>query len=537
MHSKVLLLLTTLLLWHVFAFDGNCQKVALGSSCDANKSLFIASPDEFAISGKRMLVQRATARGIGMIEAEDLAFSMATERSRPNFGLLLIQVILLMALLAVVLLISNIIRESVQEDNGKDQAFVQSQAGLSTGLGGQPRANDDFKMPSKAPRLPPPKSTFSLKPQEGEPVASVALPLNRSVSLPAQPRYPSYGSPNLEAPARVPMLNLPAQSLPAGPMPHSRSSEATRLWFSSKGAGPHAPSMPVGLPGSLAGPHAQSMPVGLMNLDAYPAWAALGTHSSMDSSYEEGTWSNSRPSTLPRGTSASPPRPPDVGLEALGLASMGTPPTTGPIESPLTPRSGAAPGTSSPHVFADESPPRLIQQTPSMDMTSMPAMTPPIMLSPPIPPESQQSTRDADDRPVLLQWYPQQDVPPPPGTWSSGAPMRTRSLSPVPSCHDSRSSLTPKFGPSTPSFTPPPDPDAAAAIPDQSLADRGQPSLRPAANFLPKTASQAGFEGVDGIVQWFNLATPRPGFVPSDLAPLEDQRSPPKKPSRPPNNG
>jgi hypothetical protein len=115
--------------------------------------------------------------------------------------------------------------------------------------------------------------------------------------------------------------------------------------------------------------------------------------------------------------------------------------------------------------------------------------------------------------------------------------MRTRSLSPVPSCHDSRSSLTPKFGPSTPSFTPPPDPDAAAAIPDQSLADRGQPSLRPAANFLPKTASQAGFEGVDGIVQWFNLATPRPGFVPSDLAPLEDQRSPPKKPSRPPNNG
>jgi hypothetical protein len=133
---------------------------------------------------------------------------------------------------------------------------------------------------------------------------------------------------------------------------------------------------------------------------------------------------------------------------------------------------------------------------------------------------------------LVLQWYPRDASSPPPTLprkpppslphspmpslprsmqFENASPVHTRSLSPVPGSYRRMGSPAPvaragnaQPGNPTPSFEPLP-------VVDQSRGVQPGPTLRPANNFSPlaKSASQAGFRGVDGIIQYFNLATPR----------------------------
>jgi hypothetical protein len=133
---------------------------------------------------------------------------------------------------------------------------------------------------------------------------------------------------------------------------------------------------------------------------------------------------------------------------------------------------------------------------------------------------------EVEEHPVLLQWFPQDALGS--GSWNRGTPTRTRSLSPVPSSHQSARELNGMEA--TPSFAPPPEaePVEGPRIVQRPAKAAAGPTLRPAQNFegMRKTASQSGFKGVDGIVQWFNLATPRPGFVPGELTRSVPNRQP-----------
>jgi len=192
---------------------------------------------------------------------------------------------------------------------------------------------------------------------------------------------------------------------------------------------------------------------------------------------------------------------------------------------------------------------------------------PPPMMAPLMStPGSQQSyhlNAAVDEQPVLLQWYPQQShgsvtwtdeslstprtapLRSAPLAWESATPCRTRSISPVPSSHGALTSGGATSGGATPSFAPPPGEleeeesvagSGSMAFVPHAAAQR-HATLRPASNFdaefgMSKSASQAGFKGVGGIVHWFNLATPRPGFVPGDVAPL-GSNPPPRQPRTP----
>lgn len=232
--------------------------------------------------------------------------------------------------------------------------------------------------------------------------------------------------------------------------------------------------LPMQRPGGV-----QTMPVGGFNLDDCPAWATLGTHSSMDS---EGTTFTS-----------------SAGNSRSLLASA--PP--GPINQP--PRS----------VPLDASAPRSAPADTGINDRPQPTHFPPAM-----PPRSQPQKATEEEKPVLLQWFPKDSQALAAGAWSNlgSAPPRsvTRSISPVPN-----SSRTPSQGSVTPNFV------TCKSQPEQPENRGPQPeaTVRPAADLNAMTrggnsASQSGFRGVDGIVQWFNLATqPRPGFNPNESAP------------------
>jgi len=422
-----------------------------------------------------------------MIEAEDLGlagFGIA-ERTKPSFEILFMLVTLLAVILGLVLLITNLVlRERVQQEASKDQSWVQSHTS---------RANDDFKMPSRTTANYGPPRPSQANP---EVVAGGFQPMNRSLSLPAQRRYPG-ASPHIAG--RVPMLDLPVAKAHAGGV--------------------------------------RSLPVG-MTLGDCPAWATLGTHSSMDS--EEGaSWitsaTNSRPGTLQQIpiTSNSPPGP----VDSNSPATFNSGPSS--IAPPLPPRSFPSglsgrislPGSALSYTDMDE------RQDPNYERPDPQQYFPPPMR--PGPNSGSPGTKaEAEEKPVLLQWFPQEASASPASAWTNASPARTRSLSPVPSSQSNRAMAR---GLTTPSFAPPPSPGASPEreMPsDSQIIAPGVNTMRAATSFDKHsakggTASQEGFRGVDGIVQWFNLATPRPGFVPRELAALGTplKRPPPTRPA------
>jgi len=555
MQSRALLFFAWLRVWHTFALDEPLCRIV---DAHASKDEFLTEENSQSrwhtaahSSVAASFVQRETETSRGMkpreteteslVEAEGLTFVMPTRTRQPSFGLLFIQVTLLAALLCIVLLITNLVlRDRGAPEPSKDQTWTQGRVGV----GSLPRANDDLKIPSRSviqygTRGTPPSPVQSqLNPHtshhthqsntahhahQSAPVHGGLQPMNRSISLPAQRQHPFSTSPGNVG--RVPMLDLP----PQGGSMHN---------------------YPSGVPAGVG------VPIG-MNLDDCPAWAALGTHSSMDS--EEGmsfvtTPANSRPSTMPLnshpGTAQgmfypTPPRPVPEEGQPLGSgvdderpnASRSFPPPMAPLSSPR----------------------------------------------PMSPPDSQRSDRLDADMPVVLQWYPQQPQSPeqpiesipawkidspsraplasppctppftPPATsaspyanaWTNATPARTRSLSPVPSSQSNRGNRME----TTPSFAPEPaEVEQESGRYQDSVAESGsmafvphahaRPTLRAASSLDPmsRSASKAGFKGVGGIVQWFNLVTPRPGFVPSESAPIG---SPParRQPSKPSNIG
>lgn len=434
------------------------------------------------------------------------------------------------------------IRDYVQEQDQKDVTWVQSPARMS----GTPRANDDFKMPSKSTYAAYGQTSGQL-PLMGRSAAMPPLPMNRSASLPAQGRYPSYASPcSPNSPARstpspVPPLNLPvpkneARSLPMDfnlQKPQRQGDMETRPWEGMNGA-------------------------------ECPAWAMLGTHSSMDS--EDGTsWlSNSRMGTGPLAQEESPGlvplQPAFAPLQAQGAFNMAHRQSSNPSTQGSLLGSLMLDSDERLHPECHFPPPMLPGSrdgSPSREPSRERAET---AVSFGGNDASILSRSPTEETPVLLQWYPQDANTPissaswvPMGSQSpagSGVepqtgPMRTRSISPVPSCQNSVGSpgqvhQTPSFAPQTPQMhqTPSFNQNSAGSLAQKQQPPERQNAFRPANNFTGMsrnhTASQEGFSGVGGIVEWFNLATPRPGFVPSDLAPVS--MTPGQSPEAPANS-
>jgi len=550
------------------------------------------------------LVQRKS-RGLGKIEAEALMGDpWDVRRTVPSFGKLFMLVTLLLGLLGIVFLIRNLmIRDYVQEQDQKDVTWVQS----PSRMGGTSRANDDFKMPSKSTYAAYGQTNDQL-PLMGRSAAMPPLPMNRSASLPAQRPYPNYASPcSPNSPARstpspVPPLNLPVPKNEARSLP-----------------------MDFNLQGAQRQGDMETRPWEGMNGAECPAWAMLGTHSSMES--DDGTsWlSNSRMGTGPLQDSRQEDSPGLVPLqprfvpqeeESPGLVPINRPhPSAGdrlhrfvPLEPGLVPlqaidmahpsqglhslgpmRQGAfnmAPRQSSNPSTQGSLLGSLMLDTDERltDHADLRHFPPPMLATSRDGSPSREPSREradtavsfggndasmlsrspTEETPVLLQWYPHDaNTPISSASWvpmgsrsttGSGVqphtgpmrtvgwggvsgvepntgPMRTRSISPVPSCQNSAGSLThmrqtPSFAPQTPQMhqTPSFAQNSAGNLPQEQEPSERQNAFRPATNFTGMsrnhTASQEGFSGVGDIVEWFNLATPRPGFVPSDLAPV-----------------
>merc|ERR1719162_2416205 len=136
--------------------------------------------------------------------------------------------------------------------------------------------------------------------------------------------------------------------------------------------------------------------------------------------------------------------------------------------------------------------------------------------------DRQAQTAQEDDPPVHLQWFPRAALES--GTWSNSPQQITRSLSPVPRSQSNCSLV--HGGSSSPSF--------ALTIPrspsfQDETVESGEPQVQREATVRPagasnisrdgSSASKAGFRGVQGLVEWFHLATPRPGFMPGQFSP------------------
>jgi len=422
-------------------------------------------------------------------------------------------------LLGVVLLVTHlVIRENAKQESLKDQAWAQTNRQTAGGL---PRANDDFKIASKSASGGLTRTPSQLIETAG-PV--VLPPLNRSLSLPAQRRYPSYASPNVMG--RVPTLNLPQ---PRG--------------------------------GTM---QSQSLPVGF-NLDECPAWGTLGTHSSMDS--EEGTivssmgtnqvLGSSRPGSLPRSMPPAvlaPHLQPQAATPSWsvppGIPEHGSLARTPTYERKISARTQSDAQFERPHPA--HFPPAMMSPRGSSAANLSPRGSS-AMMSPSgqtrqvqatLIPEDWGPAIPEDDPPVLLQWFPQASLERLQQITSSSSLERlqqitrssslerpqqiTRSLSPVPRSQSNSflrsSSPSPSFAPSLPRT---PSPNGTPGSGERQVRLNMSQSLQPQATVRPagnlnmsrdgKSASQDGFRGrhIEGVAQWFQLATPRPGLVPS----------------------